>query len=443
VSLVKNAPSLVSVGDQFTYDLAVTAKDDVTQTTVMDTLPAGASFVSSEPTTTPDGRKLTWDLGDINRGETKAIKVTLKAEKEGELLHCATVSALPRACLTTTVGRPQLTITKTGPEMALVGQEVPYTVVVQNTGNTTAKNVVVTDHVPDGLSSANGQQELTFNVGDLAPGASKTISVPLKAEKRGKVCNKAVVAFGQGSKVDAEACTTIVQAGVKVAKTAKDKQLFVNRAASYDIVVSNTGDTDLSGVVLTDTAAEQTVIAAADGATVTGTTATWNVGELKAGAKKSFAVKVLSKVPGKFCDTASVTTAQGLTSSAQDCTEWRGVTGVLLEYVDNPDPIQVGETSQYTIRVTNQGTSSDIADLNIAATLPAELEVVPGTVSDGGTVDGKTITWPAIPSVAPKAAVTRTYVAKGLKAADARSKAAITTSQRKQPIEAFESTTVY
>ena len=53
------------------------------------------------------------------------------------------------------------------------------------------------------------------------------------------------------------------------------------------------------------------------------------------------------------------------------------------------------------------------------------------------------ITWPAVPRVAPKAFVVRTYVAKAVKAGDARSKVAITTSMRKEPIDKFESTTVY
>jgi uncharacterized repeat protein (TIGR01451 family) len=194
---------------------------------------------------------------------------------------------------------------------------------------------------------------------------------------------------------------------------------------------------------LTDTSAEPTVIATAEGATVNGRTAIWNIGDLKAGTKQSFAVKVLSKVPGSFCDTASVTCTQGLISSAQDCTEWKGVTGVLLEFHDEPDPIQVGETSTYTIRVTNQGSVSDIARLDIVAVLPDELEVVPGTISDGGSVDGKTITWPTVQTLAPKGVVSRTYIAKGAKIGDARSKAAITTSQRRQPIEQYESTTVY
>ena len=443
VNLNKKAPSMVAVGDTFSYDLQVMATCDVADVTVVDTLPAGASYVSSEPAGVQDAGKLTWKFATMARGETKAIRVTVKADKEGELVNCATVSAIPRVCVSTMVGKAQLAIRKTGPETAQLGQNVTYTVTVQNTGNTTAKNVVVTDPVPEGFSSATGQRELSFNVGDLAAGASKTMQVTLRADKRGKICNKAFAASSNAGKVDAEACTTIVQPGLKIEKKTDNAELLINRTAAYDIVVSNTGDVDLTGVVVTDTAAPETVIAAADGATVSGSSATWNVGTLRAGEKKNLTVKILSKVPGRFCDTASVTCAQGLKDSAQACTLWKGVTGVLLEMVDDPDPIQVGETSRYTIRVTNQGSTMDITDLNIVTTLPAELDVVPGTVSDGGVVNGKTITWPAVPRVAPKAFVVRTYTAKAVKAGDARSKVAITTSMRKEPIDKFESTTVY
>jgi uncharacterized repeat protein (TIGR01451 family) len=379
----------------------------------------------------------------MNRGESKAITVTVKADKEGEMVNCAAVSAIPRICVSTMVGKAQLAIRKTGPETAQLGGNVTYTVTVQNTGNTTARNVMVTDPVPEGFSAASGQKELSFNVGDLAAGASKVVQVTLRADKRGKFCNKAFASSSNGGKVDAEACTTVVQAGLKIEKKTDNAELFINRAASYDIVVSNTGDVDLTGVVVTDTAASETVIATAEGATVSGTTATWNLGTLRAGEKKNLSVKVLSKVPGRFCDTASVTSTMGLKDSAQACTVWKGVTGVLLEMVDDPDPIQVGETSKYTIKVTNQGSTIDIKDLAIVATLPDELDVVPNTTTDGGVVRGKTITWPVVSTVSPKGTVTRTYTVKALKTGDARSKVAITTSLRKEPIEKFESTTVY
>jgi uncharacterized repeat protein (TIGR01451 family) len=301
----------------------------------------------------------------------------------------------------------------------------------------------VTDPLPEGFSSPNGQKELSFDVGTLDPGQSKPLQVTWRADKRGKFINKAFATSSNAGKAESQAPTTIVQGGVKITKITKDKSLFINRAATYQIEVANTGDVDLTGLVVTDKAAPETVIATAENASVTGTTATWKLGTLPAGQKKALQIKILSKVPGRFTDTATVSTDQGLGDSAQDFSEWRGVTGVLLEMVDDPDPIQVGETTKFTVRVTNQGSSIDISNLNIVATLPPELEIVPNTVSDGGVVDGKKITWPVAPRVAPRAVVTRTYIVKGVTAGDARTKISITTSMRPEPIESIESTTVY
>jgi uncharacterized repeat protein (TIGR01451 family) len=445
VALSKKAPGLVAVGDTFTYDLTATAQSDVADATVFDTVPAGASYVSSEPAAPQDGNRLTWKLGDMGKGESRSIKVTLKAEKQGELTYCASVSAVPRVCVTTTVGMAQLAIRKTGPETAQVGSNVIYNITVQNTGDSVAKDVVVTDVVPDGLSSSTGQKEIRFEVGNLAPGESKTIQVVLHADKTGKYLNRAFATSSNAGKVEGETpnATAIAQSAIKIAKRTQDKNLFINRAATYDIEVSNPGDTDLTGVVVTDTADSRTVIATAEGASVTGDTAKWNLGTLPAGQKKNLTIKILSKVPGRFTDTALVTSDQGLHDSAQDYSEWRGVTGVLVQLVDDPDPIQVNEVSTYTIKVTNQGSTVDIRDLNIVVTVPPELEVVPGSISEGGTVSGTTITWPTTPTVAPKAVVTHAYTAKGVKAGDARTKVAVTTSSRQDPIEKFESTTIY
>jgi uncharacterized repeat protein (TIGR01451 family) len=442
VDLVKNAPTTVAVGDQFTYELVATAHSAVSDVTIVDLMPAGLSVVSSDPEAARDGNKLVWKIDKMNPGEAKTIRVTVKADKEGNLESCSTVSASPSVCVTTLVGKPQLAIKKTGPEFAQIGQDVTYSVVVENSGNTTAKDVVVTDKVPDGMSSSTGQQELTFQVGDLAPAASKTISVPLKANQRGKFTNTAVASSSNAGKVSADAVTTVVQAGIKITKTTSDHDIFINRPAAYNLEVSNTGDTDLTGLVITDTAAAETIIATAEGASVSGTTATWNLDSLKVGEKKTYAIKIVSKVPGKFTDTAGVTTAQGVRDSAQEYTTWRGVTGVLVELLDDPDPIQVGETTKFTVRVTNQGSTVPISDLRIVISVPAELELVPGTLSDGGTLDGNKITWP-VTQVPPKTTVTHTYIVKGVKTGDARTEASVTTLSRPAPINTVESTTVY
>jgi uncharacterized repeat protein (TIGR01451 family)/fimbrial isopeptide formation D2 family protein len=443
MGLSKNAPALVTVGDTFTYDITATAQADAGDVTVADTVPSGASFVSSDPAAAQDGNRLAWKLGNMAKGESKTIKVTLKADQQGDLNYCATVSAVPRICVTTTVGKAALALKKTGPETAALNTDVTYNLTVQNTGNTPARDVVVTDNVPDGMSTASGQKQIKLEVGNLGPGESKSMPVVLHADNRGKFLNKAVATSGNAGQAEAEAPTTIVAAAVKITKTTQDTRLFINRAATYEIEVSNTGDVDLTGVAVTDTADSRTVIATAEGATVNGSIAKWDVGTLPTGQKKNFTVKVISKVPGRFTDTASVSADQGLHDTAQADTEWRGVTGILVEAIDDPDPIQVGEVSTYTIRVTNQGSTVDISDLKVVVTVPPELEVVPNSASDNATVSGNTITWPTTAAVPPKGVVTHTYVAKGVKAGDARTKVAVTTSARPDPIEKFESTTVY
>jgi uncharacterized repeat protein (TIGR01451 family) len=439
----KVMPPEAALGSEFQAELHLTAAACAANVVVHDSVPAGASYVRSEPVATVDGDQLVWKLGNMDAGESRNIKITLRADKEGTIVNCASVSADPRTCAATFVGKPALAIQKSGPGTAILNSDVTYNIVVKNTGSAVVRNVVVTDPVPEGFSHASGQKELSFNVGDLAPGQSKQMTVTFKANKRGKICNVATANSSNAPKVSDEACTTIEQMGLKIQKTTDDKQLLIGKQATYGIIVKNTGDTKLTGVVVTDTAATGTTIVSADEASIAGNTATWNIGELAQGDSKNFKVKVVTRTPGDFCDTASVTCAQGLRDSAQACTVWEGVSGVLLEMIDDPDPIPVGDTSKYTIRVTNQGTTKAIETLKIWATIPPELELVPGSVSDGGVVSGRTITWPVVPSVAPRDVVIRTYIAKGVKAGDARSKVDITTASREVPIEKVESTTIY
>lgn len=441
VGMTKKMPAEVTLGQEFMYELNPVANGCAGNVVITDHIPAGATYVRSEPPAEVQGEHLVWRFHDMQPGDARNIKVWLRAEKEGRLGSCATVSADPRVCAETMVGKPLLAIVKSGPEVAQVGDAVTYNIVVSNKGSALARQVVVTDAIPDGLSHSSGQRQLSFEVGDLAPNQAKTIPVTLRADKRGKVCNDAIAASSNAGKVTGQACTTIVQPGLKIAKSTNDKELLINRAAAYSIVVSNTGDVPLTSVVVTDTAAPETAIAAAPGGVASGNIATWNVGELKPGEQKELSVKVISKVPGRFCNTASVTTAQGLKESAQACSQWIGVTGVLVEVVDDPDPIQVGETTTFTLRVTNQGASRDIEDLKVKSVFQDQVD--PTTASGGATVSGKTVTWPTVARLAPKQSVTFTVIGKAIKAGDHRMETQVTTGGRTQPIVELESTTVY
>jgi uncharacterized repeat protein (TIGR01451 family) len=434
-------PPEVSFGQEFMYEIDTVAARCVGNVVITDRVPAGATYVRSEPPAEVQGDRLIWRIPEMDATDSRIIKVWLRADQEGRLGSCATVTAEPRACAETLVVRPVLALTKTGPETAQVGNDVPYSIVASNRGSGPVQGVVVTDTVPEGLTHSSGQRQLSVDLGDIMPGQSKSTSVTLHAEQKGRFCNGAVATSSNAGKVNAEACTTVVQPAVKIVKTAAEKEVIINREASYTIDVSNTGDVPLTEVVVVDTAAKETMIVGAEGAASSGNVAKWELGELPPGQHKALNLKVKSGTAGRFCDSAMVTTAQGPRDSSEACTEWLGVTGVLVETVDDPDPIQVGETTTYTIRVTNQGSSRDIQDLVVKSIFAAEID--PVNASSGGTIGGKTVTWPTVPTVGPKQSVTYTVVGKGVKAGDHRMQTQVTTRARQNPITQVESTTVY
>lgn len=339
------------------------------------------------------------------------------------------------------VGRPTLTIEKTGPEKARMGAEVVYQIVIRNTGSAIARNVVITDTLPEGLKHASGNNNLTMNVGDLAPGASKAYQVRATAAKTGKVCNPAVAKAANAGEVKAEACTVIVEPKLEVEK-AGPKDQIIGRTAEYTVVVSNPGTDPVSNVVVTDTAPTGTRIVSADGASLSGNTATWRIAELKAGAKQNYKITLTTATPGKHCNVVSASSAEGLTARAQSCTDWKGQAALLIEVVDNPDPIMIGETTTYTIRVTNQGTAPD-SNVKISATFAKEIDPASAAGHTPGTVAAKTVTFAPVASLAAKQVVTWTITAKGAAIGDHRLKVMMNSDLLGTPVTVEESTHVY
>jgi len=431
-------PAEASIGQEFMYEIDLAAAECVGNVVVTDMVPAGATYVRSEPPAQVNGNQLIWRFPSMDAGATQVIKVWVKADKEGTLVSCATVTADPRMCASIFVGKPALAIEKTGPETALVGTDIMYNVTVKNTGTMVVKDVELTDAVPDGLSHSSGKNMLSFTIGDLGPGQSKSVPVTLKALKAGRFCNVATATSSNAGKVSDDACTKVIQALLKVAKSGTKEQ-FTGRKADYAIVVSNAGDADLANVVVTDSAPAETTILTAEGASVSGNTATWTIPMLKAGENKSFKIELTARAAGTFCN--RVTAASGaLKESAEACTVWKGQAALLIEVVDDPDPIGIGVPTTITIRVTNQGTADDN---NVLLLAEFEDELDPVSATNGGTVSGKKVTWAPYPRLAAKQSFEYKVVAKGVALGDHRLKVLLTSDLLKRPVTEEESTHVY
>jgi len=435
--LLKQMPAEVAFGQEFMYQLQVIACENVAEVIVRDLIPEGASYVRSEPAAQISGNQMVWALGDMDAGQTREIRVWLRPDREGRLGSCATVHALSRVCAFTVVARATLAITKTGPPTALLGEDITYNIVVSNSGSTAARSVVITDNVPDGLAHSSGQSALNLNVGDLGPSQSRSFPITFKAVKRGRVCNTATATASNAQRVTAEACTMVTQPGLQVTKVGPQEQ-FIGKTAEYTITVINVGDTRLNNVTVTDSAPSATRILAAAGANVSASQASWQIPDLGPGERRSFTLSLTTATAGTHANLVTAA-AGGLTANAQAATLWRGLGAMLVEVVDDPDPILIGGTTTYTIRITNQG-SADLVNVNTVGQFPREITPM---AAQNGTITGSTVRFQTIPRIGVGQNATFTVTGRGTIVGDARTKFIFTEDSLSTPVVEEESTRVF
>jgi uncharacterized repeat protein (TIGR01451 family) len=439
VSLAKDMPKEASLGQTFEYQLKLSSKDCVGNVVITDQVPAGASFVKSEPAAQVDGNRLSWRMPTMDAGQSQAIRVWLKADKEGTLASCAMVSADPRVCAATRVVNPAITLTKTEPKDVTLCDPIPVTLVVKNTGSSQLTGVKVTDNLPSGMTS-DGKTTLVFDAGNLAPGESKEFKFNATAARTGKYVNPAEATSNEGVSAKASAATAVHQAVLAIVCKAREQQYF-GRPFEVCLTVSNSGDVAAAGTqVVLPIPAGATFSSATAGGQVSGNNVVWDLGALAANAPKDVCATFTSTTAGTYRFNASAKGACATPVSTSCETKVMGISALLLEKSDNPDPIQVGETTTYKVKVTNQGTADD-TNIKMVVEFPAEVD--PVSASNGGVVSGKKVTFPAYPRLAPKAAFEYSITAKGAKAGDARVNFIRTSDDIPAPTSAEESTRVY
>ena len=440
--LDKSAPAQVAANEAYDYSYTVTAKDKAKKIVVTEQIPAGAEYVSSAPEAEVQGSDVTWTLYNLEAGEQVPLTLTVKPTGTADLSSCATLKVFPEACTTTTVGQPKLAIVKTTPdEQVLNGAGVPWNITVTNTGNFCAYDVVVTDTLPAGVAHESGNSTLTAEIGTLAPGESRDITVNTTAVATGEHCNLAVVSSSNTASAEDDACIVVVEAGLEVVKEGTPRQ-FVGKKASYQIKVTNTGHVTLSDVVVVDTVPAQNRLLSAPGAQVEGNTATWTV-SLAGGESKSFDVTVLGLEDGTYCNQVSAASAAyGLSESDEACTEWAGYPALLLEVIDTEDPLLIGEETTYIIQVTNQGTATD-TNVVLDVQLPAELKLLSAAGDTQGTITGNTVNFAAYPALQAKEIIQFRVVAQAVAEGDSRFKAQLNSDLLQTPLPEEEATQVY
>jgi uncharacterized repeat protein (TIGR01451 family) len=395
--------------------------------------------VRSDPAATVNGKQLTWQIGDLEAGDSRDISVWLKADQEGTIVNCASVSADPRTCAATHVVHPAVQLSKQAPAEVLICDAIPMTLTVRNSGSSGLTEVKVSDALPDGLTS-DGKSSLAFDAGSLAPGESKEFRFNAAAAKTGEFVNKATVTSAQGVTADASSTTIVREPVLTVACTAPEQQ-YIGRPFEVTFTVANKGDTAAAGTVLEVPVPDGlSVRSASAGGQTAGNKVSWDLGSIAANGSQNVTATFAGGHPGNFSfnPSAKGTCAKLVSSACQ--TRLVGVAGILLEKADDPDPVGIGETTTYTVKITNQGFADD---QNVKMVVTIAPELTPVSASGNGVISGQTVTFPTVPRLAPKEAVSYTIVAKGVKAGDGRTRFELNSDMLQGPVLAEESTHVY
>jgi uncharacterized repeat protein (TIGR01451 family) len=338
----------VAVGEEFTYNLTVknTGQTNLINVRVTDNAPANIQFVSADKGTIVNN-KWSYNIPSLKVGESFPIAIKAKVTKyvEGTIKNTACVDApavpgTPDDCddATVTPKKPSISIDKKvdGVEQkdVLVGEEFTYNLTVKNTGEVALKNAIVTDNAPKNIQFIRADKgtivnnKWSYTIASLRVGESMTFKITAKVTTYSAtaIVNTACVDTPDvpGTPDDCDdAKVTPKKPGVVIDKKVdgvEHKKVEVNQEFTYQLTVTNTGQTALKNVMVTDSAPEGVQFIRTDKGTITNNKWGYVIPELKVGEKMKFAItaKVTKQIEGTIKNTACVD-APAIPGTPDDC----------------------------------------------------------------------------------------------------------------------------
>ncbi len=308
---------------------------------------------------------------------------------------------------------------------------VTYKLTIKNTGYAIAKNVIVSDHVPDGLilleqslvdATLDEEGNITWNIGDLAAQTSRTLTFQVQVPKVDQSNTWTNIAYVRSDEIDPEPSNKVTvetepakpnvsihkyeSVGQDIRYDGIDPlQVRPGDLVTYDLVVTNTGEEEAKNVIVNDTIEEGLLFVKAfnegkyDEAT---RTLRWNVGTLpaKGGTKiVSFQIQVpIVEQDTRWPNTGSVQ-AEGEEPKQSNTVHIETIVKELniekFQAINNQEmtkqfqAVESGDLVTYTLKIHNPSLHT-IGNVFVKDVVPNGLELKQDTISDQGIYDPET-----------------------------------------------------
>lgn len=294
------------------------------------------------------------------------------------------------------VQEARLSIEKVAPPRAVIGQPLVYSVLVKNTGNSPANQVLVEDRIPKGTRLVGTapraeliDKRLTWKLGTIPAGEERKIAIKVIPEEEGSLGSVAKVTFL--SEVAAEIVVTAPKLTLSVSGPDEVK---IGSTAELVFTLSNPGNGDATNVVIRSVIPDGFQHPA-------GNDLEYALGTLAPKESREVRLELMAVKPGRLVHKAVVTADGNIGTESQTPVEVIGEQLLLTRSGHNR--VYLGRRAAYTNSVTNEG-PRPIDRVQIVETVPAGFEFVQATAGGRYEPGQRTITWTVGP-LAPGAKI--------------------------------------
>jgi len=438
-----DSPDPVNAGENITYTLVVTNNSSTIpaqSVTVSDQVPANTTFVSvgatpagwtrTDSTTVGQTGAVTYTLPTMAANGTATFTITVKVDSNvannSVISNTATVSSNTPDGNSANNSAPQTTTVRTPADLSLsktvnnaspnVGEQVTFTITMNNSGPYAATGVTVKDQLPAGLTyvsddggGAYSSGSSVWTVGPISASASATLHITAQATAAavgGSINTAEITASDQfdpdstpnnhnpGEDDQSSLTVTAKSADLSLTKTVNNSSPTVSQDVIFTITLSNAGPDTATNVQVTDPlpAGLGFVSSTQSQGSYGSSSGIWTVGSVNASGTATLTITATVQSAGTVTNTAEVTacdvfdpdSAPNNHTPGEDDQASRTISSLqadlsLLKTVNNATP-NVGENVIFTIVVTNAG-PSDATNVKVKDLLPAGLAYVS---DDGG-----------------------------------------------------------
>ena len=400
--------------DMIEYTIVVVnnGPDKSFNVTVGDLLPDGVKFISSNGQYNPDTG--VWFVGDLDANESATLKIVVQVIKVGNITNNVNVTGTGHDTNLTnnndsvSVSVPDcviLDISKVANSTVIVaGENVGYTVVINNYGPSVASDVVLKDifnskELLNLQYSLNGVDWLdydeTVSLGDINVGADVTVYFRAKVNGsvRGDVLNTVNITTGvddaRGNFTDNETVKVIANTTLAVIKDAEIKALNPGDTAHFVITVIAGGSSDSLNVKLEDIldAGLLDVKSATyriNGGNLTNYTQIISLGNMHTGSKivVDIYAAILSTTGQDIFNCVNVTSDEHPEGNTSNTTIHVNIVDLeIIKIVNNATP-NYGDEITYTITVRNNGPDNS-TNIKVSEVLADNFKFISANASKG------------------------------------------------------------